>query len=254
MKRIIISFVIGLIIGSFIGFTLLNLLNIPINENKEYGILEAIYYIVSPIATLITFLAVIVAIFGNEIKMWIFREKCKVYIERDGFVEDIAGRENEENIEARQYECNLCIENIGSREIENCSLYLKSVTYKQNKESKAKKLKILNKKLLYWSKPDEVKTTLLTRETKKMPILRIHPAMTSQTPDDQKSSSKPPNISIMGYSLEEKFNRNGIWEIYYTISTPHKVLKEFVLSVSWTGIWKKRETEMSQEVTVELKN
>lgn len=252
MKKLIISLLVGLIIGFVAGIIVLDCCHVPIVE-KTYGILEAVYYISTPLATLITFLAVIVAIFGNEIKMWLLSEKCDVDIDRNMFVEDIIGREHLTYIEARKYDCNLRVDNVGGNEIEGLGLFIKSVTYKENNDSRSRNLRVLNQKALYWNKPEDLRTNLLPKDKKFIPILRIHPDITNQTPDDKLSSIKPLHISIMGYSLDDKFNKKGIWEIEYTLSTTRKQLMEFSVVVSWTGVWKPRETEMSNEVTVELK-
>lgn len=252
MKKIIISLIIGIIIGFVIGITVLDCFHVPI-EDKSYGVLEAVYYISTPLATIITFLAVIVALFGNEIRMWLYREKCDVSIDRNIFVEDIAGQEHLPNIEARKYDCNLCIENVGGSEIEGLGLFIKSVSYRENKDAKVKKLKVLNQKALYWNKPDELRVNFLPLDKKFVPILRIHPNITTQTPDDKQSSVKPLHISIMGHSLDGKYNKKGIWEIEYTLSTTRKLIKEFTVIVSWTGTWQQREKEMCDEVTVELR-
>lgn len=252
MKKVIISLIIGLIIGFVAGITVLDCLHVPV-VNKCYGVLEAVYFISTPLATLITFLAVIVAIFGNEIRMWLYREKCDVSIDRNIFVEDISGQEYLPNIEARKYDCTLCVENIGSSEIEGLGLFIKNINYQDNKDAKVRKIKILNQKALYWNKPDELRASFLPLDKKYVPILRIHPNVTTQTPDDLQSSVKPLHISIMGHSLDDRFNKRGIWEIDYTLSTTRKLIKEFTVKVSWTGVWKQREKEMCDEVTVELK-
>lgn len=72
MKKIIISLIIGIIIGFVVGIIVLDCFHVPIVD-KNYGVLEAVYYISTPLATIITFLAVIVALFGNEIRMWLYR-------------------------------------------------------------------------------------------------------------------------------------------------------------------------------------
>lgn len=251
MKKIIISLIIGLIIGFVLGFTVLDFFNVSLVK-KSYGILEVVYYISTPFGTLITFLAVIVALFGNEIKMWLYREKCDVSIDRNMFVEDITGQEHSSNIEARKYDCYLCIENIGGSEIEDLGLFIKNINYRDSIGAKVKKLKMLNQKAIYWNKPDELRVNFLPSDKKYVPILRIHPNVTTQTPDDKQSSMRPLHISITGHNLDNKYSKNGIWEIEYTISTTRKLIKTFIVRVTWTGVWKQRETEMCDEVTVEL--
>lgn len=253
MKKISVTAALGILIGFVLGVLLIDLFNVPIDATRGYGVLEAVYYIVSPIATLITLLAVIVALFGNEIRMWVFREKCDVSIDKNGFVEDIYDNGGVEPIEACQYDCRLLIENIGGGSIENCGLFLKSISYRENKDAKPKKLKVLNQRALYWTKPEEVRIDMLSREKRLKPIIRIKPETTSQTPDAMEESVIPTHLSIIGYNLEEKHNKKGIWEIGYSLATNHKVLQDFTVVVSWTGIWKQRETEMSEEVTVELR-
>lgn len=74
MKKTIVSFVIGIIFGfllSEVVFTLVSSSDYIDNE-KKYGIVELIYYWLQPLSVLGTFLALLVAIFGAEIKNMFF--------------------------------------------------------------------------------------------------------------------------------------------------------------------------------------
>ena len=91
MKKVIVSFVIGTIFGLLIfGFYCAFVTSSGIVDfNKKYGMPEIVYYLLQPFSVLGTFLAVIVAIFGTEIKNMFFSPKCNVFISGDGFDEDL---------------------------------------------------------------------------------------------------------------------------------------------------------------------
>ena len=119
MKKWIVPLLIGVAIGCIIGFVMgllaLSLFNIKPNNEASYGVLEIVYYLVTPIGVLATFCAVAVALWGNEFKNYLFREKSVSSV-TNNFVEVIKD-ENDPNPEASRYECNLSVKNCSAHEI-----------------------------------------------------------------------------------------------------------------------------------------
>lgn len=56
----------------------------------------------------------------------------------------------------------------------------------------------------------------------------------------------------MGFNIENKFSKKGIWEISYLICNSHEALKEFKLVAQWNGGWHRREKEMNECLTVHI--
>ena len=244
--------IVGFIIGVVVGLFFFSLFKIPIDISKNYGVLETVYYILGPIGVLATISAVIVALFGDDFKRVLHREKCDVYLESDHFVEDISGQESSTSIKSKRYDCYLMIKNVGGREIENCSVNMVSCKHRENEQSKWKDLKIKNKRPLYWSVPNQTKESLLTGETKSLLLLRINPDGEQSTPDNNTANVSEKKLSIMGFSPDVKNRKRGFWEIEYSVCTQHDELMRFKINAAWTGEWRQREKEMLEESSVEL--
>lgn len=251
MKKTIVSFVIGIIFGfllSEVVFTLVSSSDYIDNE-KKYGIVELIYYWLQPLSVLGTFLALLVAIFGTEIKNMFFSPKCKAYLLGDGFEEDLGQTALTSSPCAQLYKCSLILKNTGSKELTELSLVLKEVNYVNGKG----KLKKINKNdnTIFWIDPAIKMINLRVTEQREIIVARILPEASEGTPDNSKKS--PLRLSITGVSLNTNHNQKGTWVVKYYLQTPHKKIKVFQITFSWSGKWCSRITEMANEVSSELK-
>ena len=251
MKNIL-CLLTGLIIGIILGIFIIQILNIPINTSKTHSVLEVVYYLTSPIGVLFTVVAVVVAIWGNDIRAWFNKEKCEVEIENGGFVEDVRGIEDDENMSARQYNCNLIIKNTGPKEIECCAVFITKIIYKADDNSKGKNIGFTNRMPLYWFNPNVKTINILKDEQRNIPVLRVYPDSHNQTPDQQNTQVTPRQLSVMGFSIDGKYNKKGTWEISYLICNSHESLKTFKLVIQWNGDWRRREKEMNECLTVHM--
>ena len=243
---------VGLIIGIILGLFIFQLTHIPIETSKTHSVLEVVYYITAPIGVVFTAFAVVVAIWGNDIRGFFNKEKCDVEIENGGFVEDVRGIEDDENMSARQYNCNLIVKNTGPKEIESCTVYITKIVFKEDERSKGKSIGLSNRLPLYWFEPNNKSINILKDEHPTIPVLRVYPDSNIQTPDQQNLKRIPRKFSIMGFNLENKYSRKGIWEINYLICNAHEALKEFKLVAHWNGEWHRREKEMNDCLTVHI--
>ena len=79
MKKWIIPLLIGIIVGWVIGILLglffLDIVNIKVNQETNCGVLKIVYYLVAPIGVLATFMAGVVALWGNELENFYFVKK-----------------------------------------------------------------------------------------------------------------------------------------------------------------------------------
>lgn len=251
MKNLIFL-IVGIVIGLLLGLFAFQLFNIPLDTTKTHSVLETIYYSTSPLGVLFTAIAIVVAIWGNDIRGYFNKEKCDVEIENGGFVEDVRGIEDDENMSSRQYNCNLIVKNIGPKEIESCTVFITKIVYKEEEKSKGKSIGLSNRMPLYWFEPNNKSINIIKDESRIIPVLRVYPDTNAQTPDQQNSKLTPRRISIMGFNIENKYSKKGIWEISYLICNAHESLKEFKLVAQWNGEWHRREKEMNDCLTVHI--
>lgn len=252
MRKWILPILIGLIIGAIIGFLLgifaLGIFNITTDIGKTYGVLEIIYYLGAPIGILATLLAVVVALFGNEFKNFIFREKS-TSATSDHFTE-VLRNEDDDNPEAIRYECNLEVKNDCGREISECAIYLIDVEYSDIGSTTSKKFHLQNRQPIYWNGPDVKVKNITQGETATITLLRIYPDVSQSKPDNTNIVNIPRKLSIVGYRINDKYLKKGQWKLTYCVCNNHRELERFEIHIQWSGIWKSREKEMNNEATI----
>lgn len=219
--------------------------------NRTYGVPELIYYSTQVIAAFATTAAVLVALFGREIRSSIFREKVQISLVNGGIKELLGDTANTAKPEAQNYDCSLLITNDGSKEIEDLQIFLQEVKYKSDSSSKYKKLVGFENKALYWRTPEQLSTFLGVDESKRIPLFKIYPKASCQTPDSSKASDL--RMRLIGYQLPAKYYAKGVWYAKYQIRTKRKLLKTFELTVQWNGEWYNRYSEMVDVVNVNIK-
>lgn len=251
MKNLI-YLLVGLIFGLLLGLFVFQLLNVSIDTTKTHSVLEAVYYITAPFGVLFTAIAIVVAIWGNDIRGYFNKEKCDVEIENGGFVEDVRGIEDDEQMGARMYNCNLIIKNTGPKEIESCTVFITKILYKEEDKSKGKSIGLNNRMPLYWFDPNIKSLNIFKGERRTIPVMRVYPDSNIQTPDSQNTKVIARRFSIMGFNIDGKFSKKGIWEISYMVCNSHEPLKEFKLIAQWNGEWHRREKEMNDCLTVHI--
>lgn len=211
---------------------------------------ELIYYSTQVIGSMSTVAAVVIALFGKEIRALIFNEHVSLSLKNNGFVENLGNTQNSPNPIVQSYDCILSIKNDGAKEFSEIQVLLKEVYFKSSKTSKYKRIFNSDDKCLYWNIPENTKTQLLRGESKRLPLFRIYPEDSCQTPDRSTFSSL--RMRIIGCKLEESFSKKGIWKTTYQLQSNEKVLCTFECEVEWDGNWCNRLTEMSDGLNVVL--
>ncbi len=221
-----------------------------LKSNEAYGILEWVYYITQPIMLLVTASAVFVALFGNEIRSLFIKEHCNVSLVNSGFYENLGRQNNTPNPVAQSYDCTISIKNDGSQEIERCEVILKSVYYKVKSEDKYKRIFSSEHKALYWNVPENRVISIVQNEVRNMPLYKIYPEASCQTPDDTRKSRM--QMKVIGCGIEEKYSKKGIWKTEYEIHSQSKILCIFEVIAEWNGVWCNRSTEMDDHVSATI--
>lgn len=249
MKKVIVGLIIGIVLG-LIGCLFIIQISSDIVLEGKCSKPEFIYYLSQILGVFVTFMAVLVAIFGSEIKAMIFRPKCKIVLtNNDGIIEKLSDSLYNQSKKADLYDCILKIMNVGNKGISNCELIISKVQYKADDRQKRFKDLLQNGyKRIYWYSRDELAINLPVGDNREVRLFRISPSM--QTPDEKGSS--PARLSIIGYGLDPKYSQKGTWKVTYKLLTQEKVLETFSVVFFWSGQWQDRLTEMKEEVNVKL--
>lgn len=251
MKKILVSLFLGVIIGAVLSLIMISIYSGDINEFASYGMLEWVYYLTQPVGVLATILAVIVALFGKEIRTFFFSEHCNTTLVNSGFYENLGRESNTPNPTAHCYDCNVKLTNNGSRQIEKCELIIKEVFYKPKADSKYKRIFSAEHKALYWDIREVKEISLFIGESRTIPLFKIYPESSCQTPDGNNTSQLC--MKVIGCVIQEQFIKKGIWKSCYEVRTSSKVLTRFEVVAEWDGIWCNRSTEMDDHVSANLK-
>ena len=246
--------IIGLIIviACFVTPAVLIWYNTNINDNACYGVPELIYFTSQTIGSIATFGAVIVALYGDTFRSIIYGEKCDVRLIEDGFTENLGDTEHTNSPEAQSYDCTLKITNSGNREIVECQVLLKEVRYKANTDAKPRTIKKFDNRPLYWLSPEKKSYDLVRGDYKKIPLYKIYPENSCQTPDN--TTNSPLRMRIIGYNLETKFaTKPGSWTTSYIVKSSEKVLCSFEVEIWWDGTWHNRFSEMKDSVSAKIR-
>lgn len=208
-----------------------------------------IYYTTQVVGAFATFSAVIVALFGTEIRNKFFEEDCSVSLVDNGLTEYLGYSKETSSPCAQHYDCMVHISNTGKSELVGCQILIKEVEYKIDPNSKYKTIQKYQSKALYWYQPEMYEHNIMVGDSYKLPLFKIYPANSCQTPDDSESARLKLRILGCGTKLKEK----GIWKVKYQLRTKKKILENFEVIIEWNGEWYDRITEMRDSISVNYK-
>lgn len=250
MKKSLV-YILFLIIGLIIGIISTIIWYGNHSDTNPQNHLQTWYYVWSMFGSFGTVAAVVVALFMDEIKGVLYHAVIDVglFDEGDGcgIIESID--ENEQTPSARHYECSIMLANKGNHAAENCEVKLIGVTYMQKDGARKRELLKSGSCRVNWSS-DEKTTTIYTKEKRRIALFRVYPQDSNATPDASKKSTK--RIDLIGLSLPENCNKNGIWNFSYKVIASQKELCTFTIKVIWDGNWRTRLPEMKNGLSVNL--
>lgn len=200
-----------------------------------------LYYSFSILGAIGTCAAVLIALFSEEIKMWLYKPNINIHFkDDDGFSEKID--DFQQLPVAEFYRCSLEFEDEGFVNATNCNFSLIEVKYGKSKD-KVKSIK-------HWTGPKKVNQYLFDISVDypyELRLLSINNPDYYGTPSE---SSQSPLLSIYGIYLDDNYRKKGYWEIYYCLSMRNGTSIKFNMAVEWDGIFTSRKTEMKEHLKI----
>ena len=236
----IIFFIIGYFFGVFLPFNLgvIEISDTPISKGDYYG------NIINGFVAIGTCLAVVVALFNNEIRSFFKKVSFNICLDNNEIIEDVEDIKGTKK--AKRYHNSIQFYNNGNINAENCELYVESVIFIE-KDSTPSPLKV-EKKPINWNL-ESSKVYIPYQGKKVLQAFEIIAPKKQSTPDG-KVDTIPAKIEILG--LKEIEPTAGKWDIinclYSTNSKPNK----FKYVIDWNGKWEERQTEMKNYLKVNL--
>ncbi|MBO5971592.1 MAG: hypothetical protein J6Q07_01100 [Alistipes sp.] len=248
MKKLV-YFTLGLVF-LFIGYILgvrypLFWSAVSINTSTELTLSEYYGLIVNIFIAAGTILAVIVALFIDEIKTLYRKVDIVFELDKNHITEETTTIKK--SVKAVSYHNHIIIKNDGNINAQNCEIYIDEIEHR--KQDVCRTIPSPNLPISWGYNGSG--NYIPPQGKRIIELLNITPPQTMSTPDGLKDVV-PAKIKFLG--LDDAFDaQNSEWILTYSLYTTSSRPKRFQYKVKWDGIWEDRETEMVQRLTVELK-
>lgn len=235
----LVILVIGYLLGMYIPYIgPYEFSNRPISKGEYYG------NIINIFAALGTCLAVIVALFMNEIRSLFKRVIYSITLDSPEAIEEVEDVKGTKK--AKRYHNSIQIYNDGNINALNCELYLESAKF--TSASSIVTLNVENSPIK-WNKIDNSIIHIPYKGKKVLHLFEIIAPQKQSTPNGSTDETSA-QITILG------LNNIGIipgkWDLSYCLYSTSSKPQKFKYIVEWTGQWEERQTEMKNFLTMKL--
>ena len=255
MSKKYLLLLVPLIIGYLVGvFFPIQLLKPNYSDNETFNKVEYYRFLVSVISAFITFCAVIVALFKDDLREFWKKPNIKVSMTDRNTIEEFnnaseSGSSSDPLI-ASKYISKIEIENIGNLASLNTEIILENLEFKEKDTSILQPVECSGKPL-QWNGMDATSITLPVGAKKTISIAIITAPEKVSKPDSQ--SVKNPSKVIIGGVENNHEQLKGTWIGTFTIYAQNYKPTSFKIEMEWSGIWKPRLTEFKTQYKINLK-
>jgi len=243
---------VGYIIGNIIPLEFLR----PIVVSSEIKSADYYQIIIGTISAFVTFIAVIIALFKEDIrKFWEYSKIC-VSIPNESFVEVLKTNTSDTPndsmfLESEKYNCKIQVKNSGNISALGVEMYLESLTYSCVDYPTPQEIVTTGSPII-WNQSNESRINLQPEGSKRICIFELL-APSSQSSPSGSNTNIPATLIIAGIQINSE-QRRGKWIGTFAIFTSNSKPVRFRLEIDWNGRWEKRVTEMRNNLTINLIN
>ena len=239
--------ILGYILGQFLPIDYLR----PTIVSKDISVNDLYTRIISVIGTVVTLMAVFVALFKEDIRKLWDKADLSICFRDDNVLNEILDNEtSSSNYKAKKYETVLQIKNQGSLAAKSCEIYLERLQFKSSAYPSLQDIPLTGQPLNWHNNPN---TAILIPATGKatVPILEIISPESQAVPTEQAGNVVPmPKIRI-GDTESPSIYSNGTWTAKFIVYSENASPIEHIISVTWNNRWEHRLAEMSKCVTIQ---
>lgn len=240
-------FLIGYIFGNLIPFYYI----LPVIDKKGLEVETYQFYdfYIKIIAALVTFSAVVVALFREEIRRLFLYHKILIRPHSNSFLTEVISEQStlitsDESIKsAEKYELILFATNEGKISAKECFVCVEEVKYKKTDIDDEKILEIFNIPLKWIGVVDSKITISKSAKVSFSGLL-----LTNEKKHEKgtKANRSDPLLLIGDTNLSKKY-KSGIWYVTYVIYSADYEPHRYCLQVNWDGKWKPRLADLMEE-------
>lgn len=249
---LLIPLAIGYLAGNIFPIEILKP-NYPESEvlNKS----EYYRFIVSIIAAAITFCAVLVALFKDDLREYWKRPILKFAEPLQMTIEELnnnseSGSSND-TLVANKYISRIEIKNEGNLPAINTEIFLEKLEFKEKESSIIQNIECYGKPLA-WNGTDSTSMILPVGAKKLIDIVIITAPEKVSKPDSQ--TTKNPSKIFIGGIQNNNEHLKGTWYATFGLYAQNHSPISFKIEMEWTGIWKPRLTEYKTQYQIKKVN
>jgi len=248
---LIVAIILGYIIGNYIPLAILKpkIIEGQIDKGEYYRLL------VSIISAVITFCAVLVALFKDDLRELWKRPIVQFNIPEQITIEDLNSSLESETINATpiasRYISRIEVKNIGNLPVINAEIYLDKLEFVPKDSTITQSIECSSSALLWNS--EYVSSIIIPPGGKKLiQIAQVSPPEKFSTPDSA-TVNKPPTLAI-GEIESTKENNKGTWVAKFSLYAQNHKPTSFEVEIQWNGLWKTRLTEFKNHYQISKKS
>lgn len=255
MNKKYLLLLIPLIIGYLFGiFFPLSILKPAFSESELIGKAEYYRLLISIVSAFITFCAVLVALFKDDLREYWKKPTIKVSMSNSPtteiFSDNAQTNSSTDPLIASNYITKIDIENTGNLAALSTEIILEKLFFTEKDTNIQQNIECSGKPI-NWNGTESTSITLPVGAKKSITILNISAPEKTSKPDGQ-SSREPSNI-IVGENKCNKDHNKGKWVATFTIYAQNYKPTSFEIEFEWNGLWKPRLTEFNSQFKINLK-
>ena len=253
--KLLVGLVIGIIaylVGNWVPIDYLRPTVTPSTVNSG----EFCNIIIGFVSAIVTFLAVVVALFKEDIrKIWNY-SKLDITNPAENIKEvippitDSQSDSSETHLEAQKYESCIEIHNIGNVPSIGAELYLERLTFSGPGYTTAQIIETSSVPIS-WSGSEKASIIIPPEGKKLVKIVELFGPVKQSLPTGEVITN-PPVLRIGNAESDSNFN-NGKWIGAFVIYSQNEKSVRFDVEIEWNGRWEKRLTEMKRYLKIERK-
>jgi hypothetical protein len=209
-------------------------------------------FIVSIISAFITFCAVLVALFKDDLREYWKRPRLILSEPSQITIEDLNDYETESTnraLIANRYISRIEIKNSGNIPSINTELFLEKLEFKSKESTIIQQIECYGKPL-QWNGSESTAMVLPVGAKKLIDIVNITVPEKISKPDSQ--IEKNPSKIIIGGIPNHKEKNKGTWYATFGLYSQNHSLVSFKVEIEWTGVWTSRLTEFKSQYQIKI--
>ncbi len=239
--------IIGFVFGQFIPIEYLR----PNIVNKDLTINDLWTRVLSLAGTTVTFLAVIVALFKEDIRKIWDRAELNISFRDDNTLHEIIDNETSStNIRAKKYETILLVKNCGTLAAKNCEIILERLQFSSTAFPTPQDIPLTGQPLRWHNNTNSAIVIPATGKATVSIIEIISPESQSVTSEQAGNIVPVPKIRIGEIDSPDTFS-NGKWMAKFIVYSENARPSEHLVTITWNNRWEHRLSEMSRFVTIQ---